>query len=166
MNSHTIQQFSAVGFSTRQLAFLLIRWAKQSINLLFKVHSHHGNGLRTLLDNNINTSIKQSYTDITEWTELVRGKQHVTARIDFNSEGGQQVTFQSALRIKNDFNTDLKASTHPASTLLSCWFTVPHSHVEKWNNSSIWIKKDHVHTSFGIQFSDRNRIPCGIEEVV
>ena len=63
------------------------------------MQSHHRNGLRTLLDNNINTLIKQSDTDITEWTETVRGKQ-VTARIDFNSEGGQQVTFHSALRIK------------------------------------------------------------------
>ena len=30
----------------------------QSINVLFKVQSHHRNGLRTLLDNNINTLIK------------------------------------------------------------------------------------------------------------
>ena len=35
-------------------------------NVLFKVQSHHGNGLGTLLDNNINTLIKQSDTDITE----------------------------------------------------------------------------------------------------
>ena len=41
--------------------------------------------------------IKQSDMDITEWTEIVRGKQ-VTARIYLNSEGGQQVTFHSALR--------------------------------------------------------------------
>ena len=46
-----------------------------------------------------NTLIKQSDTDITELTELVRGKQ-VTARIYLNSEGEQQVTFHSALRIK------------------------------------------------------------------
>ena len=38
------------------------------------MQSHHRNGLRTLLDNNINTLIKQSDTDITEWTEIVRGK--------------------------------------------------------------------------------------------
>ena len=30
--------------------------------LLLVVQSHHGNGLRTLLDNNINTLIKQSYS--------------------------------------------------------------------------------------------------------
>ena len=72
----------------------------QSINVLFKAQSNHRNGLRTLLDNNINTLIKQSDTDITEWTEIVRRKQQVTASIDFNSEGGQQVTFHSALRIK------------------------------------------------------------------
>ena len=57
-------------------------------------------GLRTLLDNNINTLIKQSDTDITDWTEIVKGKQQVTARNYLNSEGGQQVTFHSALRIK------------------------------------------------------------------
>ena len=78
-----------------------ILWSiNQSINVLFKVQSHHGNGLRTLVDNSINTLIKQSDTDITESTEIVRGKQQVTARIDLNSEGGQQVTFHSALRIK------------------------------------------------------------------
>ena len=37
-----------------------------NFNVLFKVQSHRGNGLRTLLDNNINTLIKQSDTDITE----------------------------------------------------------------------------------------------------
>ena len=80
------------------------------------MQSRRENGVRTLLDNDINTLIKQSDTDITELTEIVRGKQ-VTARIDFNSEGGQQVTFHSALRIKNDFNMDLKASTEPASLI-------------------------------------------------
>ena len=57
----------------------------QSINLLFKVQSHHQNGLRTLLDNNINTLIKQDDTDITELTKIVRGKQQVTAIIYLNS---------------------------------------------------------------------------------
>ena len=65
----------------------------QSINLLLKVQSHHQNGLRIFLDN-INTLIKQSDTDITEFTEIVREKQ-VTARIYVNSEG-QQVKFHSA----------------------------------------------------------------------
>ena len=47
-----------------------------------------------------NTSIKQSDTDKTELTEIVGGKLtiKVTARIDINSEGGQQVTFHSALK--------------------------------------------------------------------
>ena len=36
--------------------------------------------------------------DITELTEIVRGKQ-VTARIYLNGEGGQQVTFQSCFEI-------------------------------------------------------------------
>ena len=45
------------------------------------------------------------------------GAVQVTARIDFNSEGGQRVIFHSAVRIKNDFNTDLKASTDPASLI-------------------------------------------------
>ena len=36
----------------------------QSIDVLFKVQSHRGNGVGTLLDNNINTLIKQSDTDI------------------------------------------------------------------------------------------------------
>ena len=80
--------------------FTAQRRINQSINVLFNVQSHHGNGHTTFLDNNINTLIKQSDTDITEWTEIVRGKQQVTARIDFNSEGGQQVTFHSAPRIK------------------------------------------------------------------
>ena len=71
-----------------------------NFNVLFKEQSRHGNGLRTLLDNNINKLIKQSDTAITELTEIVRGKQQVTARIDLNSEEGQQVTFHSALRIK------------------------------------------------------------------
>ena len=35
-------------------------------SIYYKVQSHHLNGLRTLLDNNINTLIKQSDTDITE----------------------------------------------------------------------------------------------------
>ena len=67
----------------------VFRWFHyiQSIHLLFKVQSHLRNGLGTLL-NNINTLIKQSDTDITEWTEIVRGKQQVTTRIDLNSEGG------------------------------------------------------------------------------
>ena len=52
------------------------------------------------------TLIKQSDTDITELTEIVRGKQHVTARIYLNSEGQQH---------KNDFNMDLK---HPRTLLL------------------------------------------------
>ena len=71
-----------------------------SINLLFKVQSHPQNGLRTLLDTNINTLIKQRDTDMTELTEIVRGKQQVRARMYLNSEEGQQVTFHSALRIK------------------------------------------------------------------
>ena len=44
--------------------------------------------------------IKQSDTDITEMTEIVRGKQQVTAINYLNSEGGQQVTFHSALTIQ------------------------------------------------------------------
>ena len=47
---------------------------------------------------------------------LVTGKQQVTARMYLNSEGGQQVTSHSALRIKMTL-TDLKASTDPASLL-------------------------------------------------
>ena len=42
----------------------------KSINLLFKVQSHQLNALRTLQDNNINTLLKKSDTDITEWTEI------------------------------------------------------------------------------------------------
>ena len=61
------------------------------------MQSHHGNGVRTLLDNNINALIKQSDTDITEWTEIVRGKQ-VTAKIE-GYRVTEQVTFHSALRI-------------------------------------------------------------------
>ena len=56
-----------------------------------------------------------SVTDKTEWTEIVGGKQQVTARIDLNSEG-QQVTFHSAVRIEMT-NMDLKASTDPASLI-------------------------------------------------
>ena len=42
--------------------------------------------------------IKQSDTEKKELIEIVRGKQ--VTRIDLNSEGGQQVMFHSALRIK------------------------------------------------------------------
>ena len=70
-------QIAASLVASRSLLYRLMAPAledisvNQSINQ-FKVQSHHGNGLRTLLDNNINTSIKQSDTDITEWTEKVR----------------------------------------------------------------------------------------------
>ena len=60
----------------------------------------------------------------TEWTEIVRGKQQVTARMYLNSEGGQQVTFHSALRMQ--INMDLKESTDPAS--LVCLGRLFHEH--------------------------------------
>ena len=62
-------------FPTELMVHRVVSWSSINFNvLLFKVQSHHGNGVRTLLDNNINTLIKQSDTDKTELTEIVGGK--------------------------------------------------------------------------------------------
>ena len=80
------------------------------------MQSHHQNSLRTLLDDNINTLIKQSDRDIIELTEIVRGKQQVNWFILQILNDGQPVPLYSYTISFYRYRTPPTHTTQPAQS--------------------------------------------------